>query len=145
MKSESNIKPSAFSVEKCGDIAEIVLFENIEEKEHDGETVFVYDEYRINVPYRETLAASVEANFDGWMSAAKAHAYNSAAAKVREKRNKLIAETDYIMLTDYTLSLEKQQAYADYRQALRDITEQDGFPFDVVFPAEVEKQLESEK
>ena len=79
----------------CGN----VLFENIEEKVRDGETVFVYDEYRINVPYRESLAASVEANFDGWLSAAKAHAYNSAAAKVREKRNALIAETDYIIAT----------------------------------------------
>ena len=89
MRAESNIKPSAFSVEKCGDIAEIVLFENIEEKEHDGETVFVYDEYRINAPYRETLAASVEANFDGWLSAAKAHAYNSSRRQSAGKAERI--------------------------------------------------------
>ena len=55
MKSESNIRPPAFNIEKCGDIDEIVLFDNIKEKEHEGETIFTYDEYRIKVPHRENL------------------------------------------------------------------------------------------
>ena len=37
-------------------------------------------------------------------------------------------------MPDTALSEEKQEQYRIYRQALRDIPEQEGFPFDVVFP-----------
>lgn len=32
------------------------------------------------------------------------------------------------------LSADQQQAYADYRRALLDIPQQDGFPYDVIWP-----------
>lgn len=54
-----------------------------------------------------------------------------AAQAVRSKRDKLIAETDYFMLSD---APEPPQGLSEYRQALRDITEQSGFPHDVVWP-----------
>ena len=41
-----------------------------------------------------------------------------ALSEIREKRNILIAETDYLALSDQTLSTEM----STYRQALRDIT-----------------------
>lgn len=49
---------------------------------------------------------------------------------VRSERNILLAETDYLALSDNTLS----SAMSEYRQALRDITSQAGFPTDVTFP-----------
>lgn len=52
------------------------------------------------------------------------------ATEVREKRTKLLAASDWMALTDNTLSNE----WAVYRQALRDITDQVGFPYNVVFP-----------
>lgn len=42
-----------------------------------------------------------------------------ALGDLREKRNKLLAETDYLALSDNTLSTEM----ATYRQKLRDITD----------------------
>lgn len=48
-----------------------------------------------------------------------------AAAAVRAKRNELLAETDYLALTDTTMTLEMTQ----YRQALRDITSHANFPY----------------
>lgn len=42
-----------------------------------------------------------------------------ALANLRQKRNKLLADTDYLALSDNTLSSEM----ASYRQSLRDITE----------------------
>ena len=48
-----------------------------------------------------------------------AHADKASWKRVREKRNELLAETDYLALSDNTLSAEM----ATYRQALRDITE----------------------
>ena len=47
-----------------------------------------------------------------------------AAEAVRKKRDELIAETDYLALSDNTLTTEM----AAYRQALRDITSHDNFP-----------------
>lgn len=42
-----------------------------------------------------------------------------ALANLRQKRNKLLADTDYLALADNTLS----EPMKSYRQALRDITE----------------------
>lgn len=135
MRTESNIKPSAFSVEKCGDIAEIVLFENIEEKEHDGEMVFAYDEYCINVPYRENLQSSIEQNLDAWREKAIEDEKEKLAAAIRAERDRLLTESDYIMLSDYKgVDNATKTAWKQYRQALRDITGQDGFPYNIIYP-----------
>ena len=48
-----------------------------------------------------------------------------AAEGVRTKRNTLLAETDYLALTDNTLSVTT----ATYRKALRDITNHVNFPY----------------
>lgn len=38
-------------------------------------------------------------------------------------------------MPDTALKKEQVKMYQDYRQALRDITKQKGFPFDVEFPS----------
>lgn len=55
----------------------------------------------------------------------------AAAQAVRTKRDKLIAGTDFYMLSD---APKAPAGLEDYRQALRDITEQLGFPFDIEWP-----------
>ena len=52
---------------------------------------------------------------------------------IRGKRNERLAETDWWAVQDRTMS----QAEKDYRQALRDITDQPTFPDSVVWPTEV--------
>lgn len=56
------------------------------------------------------------------------------AADAREKRNALLAETDYLMMPDYPLPEEEFQAVAAYRQALRDVPMQAGFPRRIDWP-----------
>ena len=56
------------------------------------------------------------------------------ATTIRTKRNSLLAETDYFLMTDYPISQEYLEKVKEYRQRLRDITKQDGFPNDVTFP-----------
>ena len=56
------------------------------------------------------------------------------AEAIRSKRNQLIAETDHMLLPDYPITSEQLIAIKAYRQELRDIPEQSGFPNDVVFP-----------
>lgn len=47
-------------------------------------------------------------------------------AEIRAQRNALLAACDYTQLADSPLSAEQKQAYAEYRQALRDITQHVG-------------------
>ncbi len=49
---------------------------------------------------------------------------------VRSNRNVLLAETDWWATSDRTMTAEQTQ----YRQALRDITDQAGFPADIIWP-----------
>ena len=56
------------------------------------------------------------------------------ALEIRDRRNDLLTETDYLMQPDYPISEETRTALKAYRQALRDITKQDGFPKEVVWP-----------
>jgi len=56
------------------------------------------------------------------------------AAEAREKRNQLIAETDFMAMPDYPLDDEKKVAVLAYRQALRDVPEQAGFPRQIDWP-----------
>ena len=64
------------------------------------------------------LTAEEEAARDAEEAAFAAGAFDRAIAGVREKRDRLIKETDYLALSDNTLSTEM----TTYRQALRDIT-----------------------
>lgn len=52
------------------------------------------------------------------------------ARRVRSERDSLLQETDWMALSDVTMTPE----VAAYRQALRDVPEQEGFPFEVVWP-----------
>ena len=54
------------------------------------------------------------------------------AAAVIFKRNQLLLESDWTQLPDVPSNTKDQ--WAEYRQALRDITKQDGYPENVEFP-----------
>jgi Phage tail assembly chaperone protein len=49
---------------------------------------------------------------------------------VKSERNKRLAETDWMALSDNVMSPE----WVTYRQALRDVTNQKGFPYNIVWP-----------
>jgi hypothetical protein len=53
-----------------------------------------------------------------------------AGANVRGHRNRLLSQTDWMALSDNTMTTE----WASYRQALRDITSQGGFPYTIEWP-----------
>lgn len=56
------------------------------------------------------------------------------ADEVREERNKLIKQSDWTMLADAPFSDTKKAEWVAYRQSLRDIPQQSGFPFSVNWP-----------
>lgn len=56
------------------------------------------------------------------------------AEGVRITRNKLLSDCDWTQLADCPLSVAEKEAWQVYRQELRDITDQIGFPVEVVYP-----------
>ena len=57
-------------------------------------------------------------------------------AEVRQERDTLLANSDWTQLPDAQAALSdaKKLAWAVYRQALRDVPQQSGFPANVVWP-----------
>lgn len=125
------------------------------EDKEEKRTKYVYNSYRITTAYRETLEEELQSK-DGyamWLKFIIAQATDEKAKEVRAERDKLLAESDKEMCID-RLGLEMPEGstftswltffktfakritgdMAKYRQELRDITKQEGFPFDVKFP-----------
>ncbi len=85
-------------------------------------------------------------DFNSVLEYIKAKAYNGeytiddvpdppiTAEEARAQRDKLLAETDWTQVLDAPISAESREAFRVYRQALRDITEQEGFPEAIEWP-----------
>ena len=56
------------------------------------------------------------------------------ARQVRNERDRKLEETDWYMMPDYPTDPETLEAVKAYRKALRDISEQSGFPRNVEWP-----------
>jgi hypothetical protein len=54
--------------------------------------------------------------------------------EVRFVRTRRLAESDWTRLDDAPLSTEQRAAWAVYRQQLRDLTDQSGFPWEIAWP-----------
>ena len=52
-----------------------------------------------------------------------------AMSKLREIRDKRLSETDYLLMVDYPISEENLAEVKQYRQALRDLPQQEGAPW----------------
>lgn len=56
------------------------------------------------------------------------------AEAIRDKRDNLLGETDYYLMPDYPSNPQNLEELKVYRQALRDVPKQEGFPRDVRWP-----------
>ena len=57
------------------------------------------------------------------------------ARSLRGQRDTLLSQSDYVILPDAPYSSDTQSAYRTYRQELRDLPSQAGFPNNVTWPA----------
>jgi hypothetical protein len=58
----------------------------------------------------------------------------SEASSVRYERDELLTQCDWTQLPDSPLDSTIKASWATYRTALRDVTEQSGFPTDITWP-----------
>jgi|TARA_R110002096_G_scaffold180269_1_gene357538 hypothetical protein len=86
--------------------------------------------YKIQNGEKIQFTDAEETARDAAKAAHDADADNRNAARVRAERDRLLAETDYLALGDVTMS----SAWTTYRQNLRDIPAQSGFPNSVTYP-----------
>ena len=82
-----------------------------------------------NVPF----TPEEEAEWDAKEAAYAAGANDRAAAEIRTERDAKLTESDWTQVADAPVD---QAAWATYRQALRDIPSQAGFPNEVIWPVE---------
>lgn len=60
--------------------------------------------------------------------------YEEAAETVNTQRIQFLYESDWTQIPNNPLTEQSQQDWATYRQQLRDIPQQSGYPFDVIWP-----------
>ena len=85
-----------------------------------------------NIPF----TAEEEAEWDAEIAEWNANANNRKAVEVRAERNTKLAATDWTQATDVPQVLKDR--YAPYRQLLRDVPQQAGFPETIQWPTQPE-------
>lgn len=71
MKAESTVRPnSPFEIEQNADMATVIFYENIEKKQEEDQIKYIYDEYRIDIPYRPNLEEYINKNIQAWLQKA---------------------------------------------------------------------------
>jgi len=106
-----------------------------------GATFSVEDTYEslewLDNTYEKPSYAEIEAN---WTTVE----YEILEKEVRQERDQLLAETDWIVIRSQELGEPIPTEWQTYRQALRDITEQSGFPDNVEWPLSPTEQNDEE-
>lgn len=77
--------------------------------------------------------SATEAEIEAWDKQHSAEP-DTLVAQARAKRDRLLAETDWTQTLDAPIDAATRDAYRAYRQALRDIPEQEGFPAAITWP-----------
>lgn len=101
-------------------VEELIMFKYIYNgKEHTDTSKSYMDKLKIDEETQQSILNQKE--FE----------YTDKCKQVRDERNKRLAATDFYMLQDAPAA---PNGLMEYRQALRDITEQDGFPELIEWP-----------
>lgn len=159
MRTESNIKPNELEVFKLShNSARITFCTNIQEvpvENPDGEPSirYEYDSYDLIVPFSENIEQRIRTHFTEWLDKAKQLEVETLSQEARALRDKLLTESDSAMLLD-RMNLDVSGglsstswikllkglvsaltgSWATYRKALRDLPEQEGFPYNIQWP-----------
>ena len=123
--------PPPYTVDRGGKNTAIITF--AENAEQVGEEVMA-DVYMLEAPWTHDIIERVENNYTAWLAHAKAIDFEAEAAKVREQRDTLLGKSDWTQAPDVPFVDNEREEWLLYRQALRDVPQQEGFPYAVVWP-----------
>lgn len=117
----------------------VVLSETKGTNEISGqeETFYTCQKYELPVEIKANTYADISTNYDKYLKQAMNYTHEKACEKIRNKRDKLLDVCDIKHINPEhweTFTEQSKQEWREYKQALRDITTQEGFPYKVVFP-----------
>ena len=87
----------------------------------------------VSMPYA-TEADYQLAMSEAWRGKVTVEEVAETADEIRARRDRLLAATDWAVLPDSPLDAQSLEAVKTYRQALRDVPQQDGFPGTITWP-----------
>ena len=158
INTELSEKPPVFTVSREGNRAVIIFYTDVQEvQREDGETAWEAVSWTLESSWTDNIMERITDHQAAWLAEAQADAYAEAAAKARSLRDKLLTESDAMTALDRfgmnlpdkvtattMLTVVKEiltalwsitkGAIGQYRQALRDLPEQPGFPFEIEWP-----------
>lgn len=110
------------------------------EEEIKAEIVKLFPKYlwdsASNVAISNLLDTQVTATYVAPIVEEVAPTTEEVAEQVRSRRKGLLFDSDWTQLADAPLTAEQKTEWEVYRQTLRDITSQEGFPVSIVWPTE---------
>lgn len=101
---------------------------------HDIEMRSLIQKFAQEEGFREKRGNDLSWSIEKIPEKTEAEKLEEAEQAVRAKRDGLISATDYLLASDYPISAKDLEVVKAYRQALRDVPQQEGFPLDVVWP-----------
>ena len=97
----------------------------------DDLTQYIDNGQVVDIPAKPNQFAEFDYKTKTWINN-----YQLADAIAKQQRQTLLIESDWTQLPD--VSISTKESWAVYRQALRDITSQSGYPYNVVWPTKPE-------
>ena len=101
---------------------------------HDIEMRSLIQKFAQEEGYREKRGEDLSWSVEKILEKTEEEKLAEAEEQVRSKRDSMISDTDYLLMNDYPISEEDLAVVKAYRTALRDVPQQEGFPYEVVWP-----------
>ena len=140
MREYSNSELPLIQIERTNDEVLIILRKTISAPASDGtEQQYEYETYSKRRLWIPDLDEYIANHFDNIFDKMEQHANDKKADEARAKRDKMLESCDYMMALDYPISADAREQWCAYRQALRDIPQQEGFPDNIEWPVKPTK------
>ena len=144
MKVSSAVMPEkAFQILRNGTKCTVEFCDNVKSNPVvdgiTGQTMpsWDYDKYSYETDYSPGLTAQIESNYNTWLQKAKTAEIASEGTKVRNYRDNLLNQCDLQYCNSEkwaAMAEDKQKEWTAYKQALRDVPIQSGFPYSINWP-----------
>lgn len=113
----------------CADDDFLLQGENVLEGLANYENQYIQNGQVVNMPPKPNGSTYFDYDTKQWVLD-----YPTQEAVVKQKRDDFLYKSDWTQIPNNPLTPEQQQAWAVYRQELRDVTSQSGYPFNVIWP-----------
>jgi hypothetical protein len=125
--------------QSTGQILKIVVTDDIQSQLQRGESYiegsiddsayYIENDAAVAIPAKPDQYSVFDFTTKQWLQQE-----NLAIADVLPKRQRLLYSSDWTQIPNGPLTTGQQAAWATYRQQLRDIPTQSGYPFNVIWP-----------